>query len=273
MNRRPPFSELRGIQSIEIGCRLLAALAQGDRALGLGELAKAGKMSASKARRYLISFTRAGLIEQDAITGHYDLGPFALRLGLVAQSRSDVVRLARPMLLQLRDRLRETVALVVWVDGRPTVVDIEENDRSIIRVVAQVGSSLAVLTTAGGMIFGAFLPGEIVGAIIERELREHARQPKSLKIPRTRREVDQMLAEVRKHGLARAFPVVSSTVSTLAAPVFGASGGIVAAIVALGYRATFDTSYDGTIARAVQTTAQQLSERLGHRSAPQTTGK
>jgi DNA-binding IclR family transcriptional regulator len=138
MGRRA-FHELRGIQSIEIGCRLLSALSEAQRPLGLTELAKAGAMSPSKARRYLISFTRAGLIEQDFGSGEYDLGAFALRLGLVAQSRTDVVRLSRPLLMQLRDDLRETVAIVVWVSGRPTVVHIEESDRTIIRVVAPVG--------------------------------------------------------------------------------------------------------------------------------------
>jgi DNA-binding IclR family transcriptional regulator len=264
MSRQRAFHELRGIQSIEIGCRLLTALTQADRPLGLGELAKAGAMSPSKARRYLISFARSGLVEQDAVSGHYDLGAFAMRLGLVAQSRSDVVRLSRPLLMQLRDRLRETVAVVVWVGGRPTVVHIEESDRTIIRVVAPVGSQLALLTTAGGMIFAAFLPADVTAPLIEQELRENARQPRQPNLVRTRREADLLLSGIRKRGLARAHPVISTTICTLAAPVFDARGAIAAALVALGYRSTFDASFDGPVAKALQAAAAQLSQRLGH---------
>jgi len=264
MSRQRAFHELRGIQSIEIGCRLLSALAQTGRSLGLSELAKAGAMSPSKARRYLISFTRAGLIEQDSTSGQYDLGAFALRLGLVAQSRSDVVRLSRPVLMQLRDKLRETVAIVVWVGGRPTVVHIEESDRSIIRVVAPVGSPLALLTTAGGMIFAAYLPEAVSAPLIEQELRENARHPKQANLVRTKRESELLLSGIRKRGLARAYPVISTSICTLAAPVFDARGAITAALVALGYRSTFDASFDGAVAKAVQAAAKQLSQRLGH---------
>src|SRR5688572_28117820 len=102
MSNRRAFSELRGIQSVELGCRILTALACARGGLGLTILAKASGMSPSKARRYLISFTRAGLVEQDGATGTYDLGWFALQLGLAAQSRSDVACLGRAMVSDLR---------------------------------------------------------------------------------------------------------------------------------------------------------------------------
>jgi DNA-binding IclR family transcriptional regulator len=273
MSRQRAFEELRGIQSIEIGCRLLAALARADGSLGLGDLARSGAMSPSKARRYLISFTRAGLIEQDGASGRYDLGEFALRLGLVAQSRSDVVRLARPLLMDLRDRLRATVAIVLWVGSRPTVVHIEESDRTIIRVVAPVGSALALLTTAGGMIFAAFLPPRISAPLIERELREAARGPRQAHVVRTRREADRLLGGIRRRGLARAYPVISTSICTLAAPVFDAGGTITAALVALGYRANFDASFEGQVATALQAAARRLSQRLGHDSAAGVQGR
>ncbi|MCW5770553.1 MAG: IclR family transcriptional regulator [Rhodospirillaceae bacterium] len=270
MSPRRPFHELRGIQSIEIGCRLLAALVQAGGPLGLGDLAKAGAMSASKARRYLISFTRAGLIAQDA-DGRYDLGSFALRLGLAAQARVDVVRLGRPVLTELRDRLRETVAIVLWVDNRPTVVHIEETDRNIIRVVAPVGSSLSLLNSAGGMIFAAFLPPAETATLIEQELRENARAPRQLQVARTRAEADRLVAETKRRGVARAYPVVSTTICTLAVPVFDSGGDVVAALVALGYRTTFDAGYDGAIATALREAGRALSLRLGWAPTEQTT--
>jgi len=264
MASRRAFSELRGIQSIELGCRVLSVLARASGAMGLTELAKASAMSPSKARRYLISFTRAGFIEQDGATGSYDLGWFALRLGLAAQSRSDVVRLSRALLTELRGALNETVALVMWVGDRPTVVHIEESDRSIIRLVAPVGGPLQLLTTAGGMIFAAFLPERISGPLIEQELREFARQAPQTKVVRSKREAERVLGEVRRRGVARAYPVVSTSICTLAAPIFDAQGAVTAALVAIGYKSNFDARLDGKVATAIKAAALQLSQRLGY---------
>ena len=231
--------------------------------MGLSELAKASAMSPSKARRYLISFTRAGFIEQDGATGSYDLGWFALRLGLAAQSRSDVVRLSRALLTKLRAALSETVALVMWVGDRPTVVHIEESDRSIIRLVAPVGGPLQLLTTAGGLIFAAFLPSRISGPLIEQELKDFARHAPRSNLQRAKRDAERKLNEVRKRGIARAYPVISTSICTLAAPIFDAQGTVTAALVAIGYKSNFDARLDGTVATAIKIAALQLSQRLG----------
>jgi DNA-binding IclR family transcriptional regulator len=264
MSNRRAFNELRGIQSVELGCRILSALARAGGGMGLTSLAKASAMSPSKARRYLISFTRAGFVEQDGATGAYDLGWFALQLGLAAQARSDVLRVSRAMLGELRAALDETVALVMWVGGRPTVVHIEENDRSIIRLVAPVGGPLELLTTAGGLIFAAFLPEKVSAPLVAQELRDVARHPAGAKVLRSREAAERVLSEIRRRGIARAYPVISTTICTLAAPVFDAQGAVAAALVAIGYRSNFDTRLDGAVAAAIKFAALQLSRRLGH---------
>jgi DNA-binding IclR family transcriptional regulator len=167
------------------------------------------------------------------------------------------------VLTDLRDHLRETVAVVVWVSGRATVVHIEEADRSIVRVVAPIGSPLPLLATAGGLIFATYLPEDVAAPLIEQELRDNARAPDDAPVIRTRREAAQLLAGVRKRGLARAYPVISTTICTLAAPVFGVNRGIAAALVALGQRSNFDGSFDGRVATALRAAAGRLSARLG----------
>ena len=74
----------RGIQSIEVGGALLQALVDAGASLPLRELAQRAGMSSAKAHPYLVSYGKLRLIEQDPITGHYGLGPFALQLGLVS---------------------------------------------------------------------------------------------------------------------------------------------------------------------------------------------
>ena len=86
----------RGIQSIEIGSELLGVLAQHVTPMALKDLAKAAGMSPGKAHPYLVSFLKVGFVTQDA-SGRYQLGPFALQLGLTRLQRLDVVKEASPL--------------------------------------------------------------------------------------------------------------------------------------------------------------------------------
>jgi len=88
----------QGIQSIEVGVPLLRVLADHGAPMMLRDLAKAAGMPAAKAHRYLVSFVRTGLVTQDPLSGRYDLGHFALDLGLASLARLDAVRVATPVL-------------------------------------------------------------------------------------------------------------------------------------------------------------------------------
>src|SRR5262245_31018194 len=101
----------QGIQSIEVGNALLQALVRASGPQMLKDLAATAQMPPAKAHRYLVSFVRMGLVQQDTITGLYDLGTFALDLGLSALSRLEPVTLAGPALVELREKIGQTVAL------------------------------------------------------------------------------------------------------------------------------------------------------------------
>ena len=58
----------KGIQSLEHGARLLEALVKSRKAMPLKTLAAMAGMSASMAHRYLTSFIRTGLVEQDPVS-------------------------------------------------------------------------------------------------------------------------------------------------------------------------------------------------------------
>jgi DNA-binding IclR family transcriptional regulator len=72
---------------------ILKAMVFGKRSMMLKDIAAAADMPPSKAHRYLVSLIRSGLVEQDPLTSRYNLGPFALNIGLVAIDRLDRIRL------------------------------------------------------------------------------------------------------------------------------------------------------------------------------------
>lgn len=60
-----------GIQSIEVGFRLLDVLTNEPRAMMLRDLAQRAGMTPAKAHRYLVSFLRLGVVAQDPLSGRY----------------------------------------------------------------------------------------------------------------------------------------------------------------------------------------------------------
>ena len=101
----------RGIQSVEVGGRLLIALADAGRPMALKDLALAAGMSPPKAHPYLVSFGKLGLITQDAVAGHYGLGPLAMQLGLISLQQFDPLHLASARLPALALEVGQTVAM------------------------------------------------------------------------------------------------------------------------------------------------------------------
>ncbi|MCU0764058.1 MAG: IclR family transcriptional regulator [Hydrogenophaga sp.] len=262
-----------GIQSVEVGFALLDALAQASGALMLRDLAAAAGMSAAKAHRYLVSFQRMGLVLQDPVSTRYDLGPAALRLGLASLSRIDAVRLARERMAGLLAETGHTLAIAVWGNQGPTMVHWLEAPQTV-PVTLRLGDVMPLLTSATGRCFAAFMgtegrDAERIGPMLREELARLKKLPRNGMplddVPQTPQDVQAMLDETRRHGVARVVHSLLPGVGGFCAPVFDAQGRLAMGLVVLGSVATLDTDWNGTPAQALLRCARQLSLDLGHR--------
>jgi DNA-binding IclR family transcriptional regulator len=248
-----------GVQSLEIGMGILRAMVKGHRAMMLKDIAAAAGMPPSKAHRYLVSLIRAGLVDQDAATSRYDLGAFALNIGMVAIDRLDRVRLGLAAITELRDRINETTALAIWSEGGPVIVRWERPRRAI-TVNVVTGAQMNLLNSASGRVFAAWLPKARVAPIIAEEL-------KTLRLPedlRSKAGVDRMLERVRGDGVAAiAEGYFAQGVEALAAPVFNLKREITMALTVVGVRGTTDFRLDGLVVTELKRAAADLSRRLG----------
>jgi DNA-binding IclR family transcriptional regulator len=251
----------QGIQSIEIGNRLLVALAAVSHPIMLRDLAATARMPASKAHRYLVSLARAGLVEQSSDSGRYDLGPFALELGLAALGRLDAVTVAAQAMRELADQLAQTVALAVWANQGATIVRWIGVDAPV-SATLRLGSVLSLSRSATGRTFVAFQPEARWGALLKKELAANARTGEG---PASWAELESALVAVRRRGFAYTSEFVAG-ISGMAAPVTGADGAMALALVTLGYSAAFEP-HRTKISEALLRCAERISERLGRRSA------
>ena len=269
--KAPRESDSRGIQSIEVGGRLLLALAHHGQPLALKDLAAAADMSAGKAHPYLVSFIKLGLVERETEGGRYGLGPLALQMGLIGLQQYDPVRLATERIDALARDTGHTVAIAVWGHRGPTLVRIAEAP-SPVHVSMRHGTVMSIPDTASGRLFAAFGPPEAVQEALAHEaLSSRQGAPARGRPARARAggrfglgaAFDREIERVRADGIACIDGVAVPGVSAVSVPVFDARGALVLSLTAFGPSATFDAAVDGAVATLLKPAAAQLSMRLG----------
>jgi DNA-binding IclR family transcriptional regulator len=228
-------------------------------------------MNPAKAHRYLVSFMRLGAVAQDPVSGRYDLGPFALQLGLAGLNRLDPVKKARPILSQLRDEIDLTAGIAVWGNHGPTIVHWEESSHPV-TVSLRLGDVMPMLNSATGRLYGAYLPRKQTLPLIERELGARGNDGVP-DMPRSLAEYDAICTEVRAHGAARTRGGVLPGINAFSMPVFDANGHLAMGLIVLGAQSIFDAEWGGTMDCRVRDIAQQLSSELGYLGAAPPAGQ
>src|SRR5262249_48073908 len=158
----------RGIQSVEVGSRLLVALTRRVAPMALKELAGTAGMSTGKAHPYLVSFLRVGFVTQDA-SGCYELGPLALQLGLTRLQRLDPIKEAFPLIESLAATTEQSIAVAVWGNLGPTIVRLEEPIHPL-HVNLRTGTVMSMAHTATGRLFATYLPPKVVEKLIAEDI-------------------------------------------------------------------------------------------------------
>lgn len=218
----------RRVQSIEVGFRVLRVLRMADGLLPLREIAQRAGMPPSKVHLYLVSFIRENMAYQDAETGFYGLGSFAIQLGLAAVRRVTVVSAAADLLSELRDKTDCAIYLSLWGDRGPCIVSrVDGHQQGAFTL--RLGSILPVHSTATGHVFLAHLPREETAPLLASEREQ--RGPASCL---SDAEVEATIAQVARDGYAATIGRLNNNFAGIAVPILKPDGTIVAALTLLG---------------------------------------
>ncbi|HEX6957957.1 MAG TPA: IclR family transcriptional regulator [Ferrovibrio sp.] len=252
----------RGVQSVEIGGRLLKLLADASQPMMLRDLATQAELTPGQAHAYLTSFRKLELVEQDAASGRYHLGPFALRLGLARLHGTDPYRLASEAVIGLAEELSLMVAVTVWGTHGPTIVLVQESS-NYIHANVRPGGMFTVTGTATGKIFAAYLPPKLVEPVIQAELQAAQKgwnNSGALSGEALTREIEK----VRRDGIAATIDLPVPGISALAAPIFNHSGHLQLAITVIGPTPKIDVGLSGPHAEALRNFTRRISAQLGY---------
>ena len=246
--------ERRGVQSVEIGYRILRTVQDADGAISLGEIARRAGLAASAVHNYLVSLQRTGLIASQG-RGSYRIGPAAFSLGLVALRQLDGFDVARAGAETLRDKCGATVTLCVWGDQGPVVM-FKQDALTHGALDIRPGLLLPPLGSAAGRAFVASLEPSATAAVLARH---DAGDPVG-----QADEVRQLRLDFARCGYARQdFFGGMSGYRALAAPIWDDANEPRYVLVALAPVAEFAGARDEAFAAALLASADDIGAMLG----------
>lgn len=183
----------QGVQAIARAATILRALEAAPQGLGISELATATQLPKSTVHRLVTALAAEQLASQDG-EGRVRLGNAIARLG--AASREALGEQLRPVLVDLRRRLDETVDLAVLDGAAVRFVDQVPAPRRL-RAMSSVGELFPLHCTANGKALLATMPTERVEALLPARLERFTPQTIA-----SRAKLLDELAQVRETGVA-----------------------------------------------------------------------
>nr|WP_267962597.1 IclR family transcriptional regulator [Thermus hydrothermalis] len=219
------------------------------REAGLAALAEATGLSKSTLYRLLQSLARRGFVTEEG--GVYRVGPRAFAVGQ-AYLRPDLLSAARPEMEALSAETGESVNLAVPWEQEALYLDQVEG-RQLVRLFTAPGSRAPLHATGVGKVFLAY-----------RGVPEGLRLTPFTPHTKTRlEELLEELGEVRAQGYALDNEEKELGVRCVAAPVFGPSGQVVAAISLSAPASRLSLEAARLLAPRVMAAAKRASLRLG----------
>jgi DNA-binding IclR family transcriptional regulator len=251
----------RGVQSIEVGGRILGVMVEAGQPIMLRDLAAGAEVTPAQAHAYLVSFRKLGLVEQDSATGRYQLGPFALQLGLARMRAFNPLRFAGEAAAALSADLGLMVTVTVWGSFGATIVQVHEAADQV-HVNLRAGAVYSLTGTATGRVFGAHIAPAALAPRLEEEVAEGSRRQRIGALA-TRDRFDREVARVRQQGYAVAEGSPIPGINGIAAPVFDHTGQLQLVITLIGPNTVVRTTPGSTHIAALLDFTHRLSAQLG----------
>jgi DNA-binding IclR family transcriptional regulator len=250
----------QSIQSVEVGLRILDALATFAVPVALKDIARAVDMPPSQVHRYLRSFTNGGIAEQDPASGHYALGKMAVRIGLAALQRLDGLEAGINALRRLTTKWDYAGGLAVWSERGPVMIRWFQGE-SFYVPSGGVGVVFPVLGSAAGRVFLAYLPKTMTAKLVRQE----QRRPVYRYAEADAANVEEIRKSVRRDGYCVIVNHFTPRIRGLAAPILDLQGEPVA-VLSIAGRLNEDPDHDPVL-EDLKRTAAAISNELGYRQS------
>jgi DNA-binding IclR family transcriptional regulator len=244
------------IQNVDYALRILFLIEKEPRTIK--NLQQETGLKLERIEKILEIFVDREWLSYHEESGRYMLGVKCFELGRAYFQHLDVRDLARPILRDMVDKLKENAYLTTRIGYEVLYIEKHEVEKEV-GILPRFGRVLPMYASASGKIFLAYFD--------ERELEDYFRKVKWIKYTdRTKspEDVRKELEEIREKGYSVNMGEYEEDVVSIAAPVFDYAGKVsyTVSVVAPAYRVPEDV-LTSRFREITVSAAQELSNRLG----------
>ena len=229
--------------------------------LSLDEITEASGISKYTVRRMVSTLIKGDYLKQVKKRGKYSLGIKFLDFGGVYKINSIIIPIANPFLIELSQKVSESVQMAVWDGMRVFLCKAIETPHPL-RVVSIEGTRLAMHATSLGKALIAELPEDDLPGYFSNKLERYT--PNTIT---DFHELQRHLSKVRKDGVAFDNEECYIGVSGVAAALKNSEGSVVGAISLYGPITRLDKERMKEDAPLVRDCALKISRELGYQGS------
>lgn len=219
----PPTPPEQYVQSLARGLSVIRAFDADHPAMTLTQVAQRTTLTRATARRFLHTLVALGYVRSDGKI--FTLTPLVLQLGHAYLNALSLPERAQPHLEALSAELGESTSAAVLDGGDITYVA-----RVATRSIMSVGINVGTLLPAHATSMGRVLLAGLSAPELDQYFASNDITPLTPKAAGSEAELRSVLATVRQQGWCLLDQELDIGLMSLAAPVFGADGKLVAAI-------------------------------------------
>jgi len=248
------------VKSLVKALTILEVLADEEPPYTLTQLSRRLHLHVSTVHRLLVNLVRHGFVEEDAVSGGYQLSYRVLRMGLRVLDRLDFRRAAQPLLRDLNLRTKETVHLAILQETQAISIDKFDSPQPV-GLDARLGGVMPLHCTGVGKTILAYQGEELLNRIAQSPGFPRRTAKTITGLAQLRKELEQ----IREQGYTVDQEEAVEGLSCVAGPVFNHAGQVVAAFSVAGPATRLTSARIPELAQLVRETSQEISYRLGYR--------
>jgi DNA-binding IclR family transcriptional regulator len=238
--------------------KILESVAEHEGGLGITELANKLDINKSTVYRFAATLEEEGYLKKNQSTQQYQFGLGMFELASKVVNQKNWISDIHPYLVDLKDRVQETVHLGVEDDSEVVYIDKVDCDRSV-RMYSKVGRRSPLYCTGIGKAILAHLPEE-QSELIFQKLKFHPYTDHTIT---NLDDLRMELKKIRAQGYSFDLEEHELGVKCTAAPIFNFKGSVIGAISIAGPSSRIDKLSLFDLAVEIKDTAQLISRRLG----------
>jgi DNA-binding IclR family transcriptional regulator len=245
------------IGSVDRALKLILLLGEQPQ-IRLTEAAQHLDVASSTAHRLLAMLQYRGFVRQDPVSKAYHPGPALMSVAFSVLSRIDIEGAAKPVLLRLSDRLKESVHIGMLEGANVRFIAAAEGPTAV-RVASRLGRTLpAHCTSTGKALLARLSDADVARLYPDEELARVTAHSVG-----TRTELHLELSRIRQQGYAVNREGSEEGVASVAVPIPTRAPGVLLALNAAAPVHRLSSSQYQAAAALLVEAAKEIGDQIG----------